>query len=383
MATVSVQSPAATATTRMVSLDVLRGITIAFMIMVNNNGWHAYWPFEHSDWNGWTPTDMVFPTFLYAVGVTIVFSTESRLKRGGSAGSLVPHIFQRFAILFALGLFLALFPLFHWSNIRVYGVLQRIALCYLVCALLYLWDRRLKNPVAPLAVLLVVLLVGYWVLMRFVPVPGYGVPGRDIPFLDKDANIVAWLDRSMHIGRLWEKTRDPEGLLSTFPAIGTTLLGMLTGMWLRTSRSLERKCAGVLVAGLVLILLGQLWHPWFPINKKLWTSSFVLFMGGCSMVLWALLIWLIEIKGWKKGWGFWLVFGMNAIASYAMSDLLVAPLWTIHVSPRMDLGYWIYLHVFAPIHPPGVASLLYSIAFTLACWLPMFVLYRRKIFIRV
>jgi predicted acyltransferase len=187
----------------------------------------------------------------------------------------------------------------------------------------------------------------------------------------------------MHIGRLWEKTRDPEGLLSTFPAIGTTLLGMLTGMWLRTSRSLERKCAGMLVAGLVLILLGQLWHPWFPINKKLWTSSFVLFMGGCSMVLWALLIWLIEIKGWKKGWGFWLVFGMNAIASYAMSDLLVAPLWAIRVAPRMDLGSWIYLHVFALVHPPGVASLLYSIAFTLACWLPMLVLYRRKIFIRV
>jgi predicted acyltransferase len=384
MATVSVQSPATTATTRMVSLDVLRGVTIAFMILVNNNGWHAYWPFEHADWNGWTPTDMVFPTFLFLVGVTIVFSTESRLKRGGSPASIVPHIIRRFVILFGLGLFLAVFPLFHLSTIRIYGVLQRIALCYLVCSLLYLWDRRTKNNVAPLVVLLVVLLVGYWALMRFVPVPGYGVPGHDIPFLDKDANIVAWLDRHMHLGRLWEKTRDPEGLLSTFPAIGTTLLGMLTALWLRTGYSLQRKCAGMLGAGIVLILLGQLWNPWFPINKKIWTSSFVLFMGGCSLVLWAFLMWLTEIKGWKKGWtGFWLVFGMNAIASYVVADLLVAPLWAIHVSPRMDLGSWVYLHLFAPIQPPGFASLLYSIAFTLACWLVMLVLYRRKIFIKV
>jgi predicted acyltransferase len=383
MATVSVQSPAATATTRMLSLDVLRGVTIAFMILVNNNGWHAYWPFEHTDWNGWTPTDMVFPTFLFLVGVTIVFSTESRLKRGDTPASIVPHIFRRFVILFVLGLFLAVFPLFHLSHIRIYGVLQRIALCYLVCGLLYLWARRAANQATIYIGLLVVLLVGYWALMRFVPVPGYGVPGRDIPFLDKDANIVAWLDRHMHIGRLWEKTRDPEGLLSTFPAIGTTLLGMLTALWLRTNRTLQRKCARMLGAGLVLILLGQLWNPWFPINKKLWTSSFVLFMGGCSLVLWAFFMWLTEIKGWRKGTGFWLVFGMNAIASYAMSDLLAAPLWAIHVNPHTDLGYWIYLHVFAPIHPPGVASLLYSIAFVLACWVPMFVLYRRKIFLKV
>jgi len=162
----------------------------------------------------------------------------------------------------------------------------------------------------------------------------------------------------------------------------STLLGMLTASWLRTNRTLQRKCAGMLGAGLVLILLGQLWNPWFPINKKLWTSSFVLFMGGCSLVLWAFFMWLTEIKGWRKGTGFWLVFGMNAIASYAVSDLLAAPLWAIHVS-HMELGYWIYLHVFDPIHPPGLASLLYSIAFVLACWAPMFVLYRKKIFLKV
>ena len=383
MATISVQNPAATATTRMLSLDVLRGLTIAFMIMVNNNGGHAYWPFEHSDWNGWTPTDMVFPTFLFLVGVTIVFSTESRLKRGDPTGSLVGHIFRRFVILFLLGLVVNSFPFFNLAHLRVWGVLQRIALCYLACSLLFVGTRKSAQRVALYVSLVVVLLAGYWVLMRFVPVPGFGVPGRDMPFLDKDANMVAWLDRTMHIGRLYEKTRDPEGLLSTFPAIGTTLLGMLAALWLRTQRTLEQKCAGLLGAGVVLILLGQLWNPWFPINKKLWTSSFVLFMGGCAMVLWALFMWLIEIRGWRKGWGFWLVFGMNAIASYVLSELLVAPLWAINVSPHVNLGAWIYARSFVYIHPPGVGSLAYSISYTLVCWLIMLVLYRKKIFIKV
>ncbi len=367
----------------MLSLDVLRGVTIAFMIMVNNNGGHAWWPFEHSDWNGFTPTDMVFPTFLFLVGVTIIFSTESRLQRGDPTGPIVGHIFRRFAILLRLGLLLALFPLFHWSHLRVWGVLQRIALCYLVCSLLYVGTRRVASKAALYGSLVVVLLLGYWILMRFVPVPGFGVPGRDIPFLDKDANMVAWLDRTMHIGRLYEGTRDPEGLLSTFPAMGTTLLGMLAALWLRTQRTIEQRCAGLLGAGTVLLVLGLLWNPWFPINKKLWTSSFVLFMAGVSAVSWAFFMWLIEIKGWRKGWTFWLVFGMNAIASYVLSDLLVAPLWAIDVRPHVNLGAWIYARTFAHIQPPGLGSLAYSIVFTLACWIIMLVFYKKKIFIKV
>jgi predicted acyltransferase len=383
MATISVQKPAGVATQRMRSLDVLRGVTIAFMILVNNNGWHAYWPFEHSDWNGWTPTDIVFPTFLFLVGVTIVISLESRFAKGATSVDVLPKIFRRAALLFGIGIFLALFPFFHWSHLRVYGVLQRIAACYLVGSLVYLLVRRMKKPAVALVALLVVLLVGYYVLMRWVPVPGYGMPGRDVPFLDKDRNIVAVVDRHLHWGRLWEKTRDPEGLLSTFPAIGTTVLGMLTALWLRTQRTLQQKCAGLLGAGLVLLVLGELCNPWFPINKKLWTSSFVLFMAGWSLVLWALLMWVTEIRGWKRWTGFWLVFGMNAIASYAMSDLLVAPLWAISMGPHESLGYWLYLHSFAYVHPPGVASLLYSVWFVLMCWLPMAVLYRMKIFLKV
>src|ERR1700691_5890736 len=380
MAPISVQAPAATTTTRMLSLDVLRGVTIAFMIMVNNNGEHAYWPFEHSAWNGWTPTDLVFPTFLFLVGVAVVFSLESRLSRGVPPAAMIPRILRRFVILFLLGIFVNGFPLFPWGHLRIYGVLQRIAICYLVGSLLYLWNRRAANKVA----LLVVLLVGYWVLMRWVPVPGYGVPGRDILFLDKDANWVAWLDRHIFPGRLYEGTRDPEGLLSDLPALGTTLMGMLTAMWLRTERSLDRKCAGVLGAGIVCIALGELWNPWFPINKKLWTSSYVLFAGGCSLVLWALLMWMTEIKGWKKGWTeFWLVFGTNAIAAYVFSEALASLLGTLHAGPHESLSQWIYSRVFAPVHPPGIASLLYSIAFVLVCWLPVLILYRRKIFLKV
>lgn len=363
----------------MLSLDVLRGVTIAFMIMVNNNGGHAWWPFEHSAWNGWTPTDLVFPTFLFLVGVTIVFSLESRLRRGTPAATILPRVLRRFVLLFCLGLFVNGFPTFPWAHLRIYGVLQRIAICYLIGSLLYLWNRRAANKV----VLLVCILIGYYIIMRWVPVPGYGLPGRDIPFLDKDANMVAWLDRHIFPGRLYEGVRDPEGLLSDLPALGTTLLGMLTALWLRTNRSLQQKWAGLLAGGVVCILLGELWNPWFPINKKLWTSSYVLFAAGVSLVVWALLMWMTEIRGWRKGWAsFWLVLGTNAITAYVLSEVLASLGGTLHVG-SLTLQQFVYAHVFAEIHPPGLASLLYSICFMLVCWLPMVVLYRRKIFLRV
>ena len=384
MATVSMHPPPATSSARMISLDVLRGVTIAFMIMVNNNGTHPYHPFEHSAWNGWTPTDLVFPTFLFLVGVTTVFSLESRFSRGDSPASMLPRILRRFILLVFFGLIVNGFPYFNLAHLRIYGVLQRIAVCYLCASLLYLWDRRPATKI----VLLIVLLIGYWVLMRWVPVPGYGVPGRNMPFLDKDANIVAWLDRHIFPGRLYEGKRDPEGLLSDLPALATTLLGVLTALWLRTSRALGRKCAGLLAGGVVCILLGELWNPWFPINKKLWTSSYVLFAGGCSLVLWALILWMVDLRGWKKRWTpFWLVFGTNAIAAYVFSELLSSLLWAVHVSAgpgtRIPLDRWIESRIFSPIHPPGVASLLYSICFMLVCWLFAGFLYRRKIFLRL
>jgi predicted acyltransferase len=383
MASVSVQQPAATTTKRLLSLDVFRGIDIAFMILVNNGGHYAYWPLKHSDWNGWTPTDLVFPTFLFLMGTSLVFSFEARLARGESKKNLALHTLRRFVILFLLGLVVNGFPFFHLGTLRVYGVLQRIAICYLVCSFLYLWDRRVTGKI----VLLAAALLGYWALMRLVSVPGYGVPGRDIPFLDKNANIVAWLDRHIFPGRLYEGVRDPEGLLSNIPALGTALLGMLTAMWLRTSASMERKFAGMLGGGVVLILLGELWNPWFPINKKLWTSSYVLFAAGVSLLGLALCYWAIEIRGWKKGWTFfWLVFGTNAITAYVFAELLSSALDSISIplgGGHATLGSYIYVDVFQRAHPPQFGALLYALWFVMVCWLAVLPLYKKRIFIKV
>ncbi|MBT9331596.1 acyltransferase family protein [Paracidobacterium acidisoli] len=377
----TLESPRTATSTRLVSLDVLRGITIALMILVNNSGPYAWWPFRHSDWNGWTPTDLVFPTFLFLVGISIVFSTESRLSRGATKASLLSHNVRRFVVLFLLGLVVNGFPFFHLATLRIYGVLQRIAICFLIGSVLYLWDRqRISSKIT----LIIVALLGYWILMRWVPVPGYGMPVRDIPLLDKNGNLTAYIDRHIFPGRLYEGVRDPEGLLSDLPSMATLLLGMLTGIWLRTKRTLGQKCAGMLASGVLCIVLGELWNPWFPINKKLWTSSFVLFTAGVALVSLGLCYWAIEIKGWKKGWTFfWLVFGTNAITAYVISELLAAGLWAVRTGPHTSLDYSIYRHLYQPIHPPVIGSLCYSISFVLVCWIPVVFLYRKKIFIKI
>lgn len=258
---------------RLLSLDVLRGITIAFMILVNNSGEGAWSFMHHAAWNGLTPTDLVFPTFLFVVGVSIVLSVDARLARGAWPAQLAWHTLWRAAILFLLGFVGNGYPFFRLQHFRVYGVLQRIALCYLVVGLLYLWDRRVWTKVAALAAAL----VGYWVLLRCVPVPGAGLPGRDIPFLDPNLNIVNWLDQHMFPYHLYEdwtthNLRDPEGLLSTIPAVGTTLLGLLTGMWLRGQRAVRDKTLGLAAATVACLATGYLWSLWFPLNKKMSTT---------------------------------------------------------------------------------------------------------------
>jgi predicted acyltransferase len=367
--------------TRLVSLDVLRGITIAFMILVNNNGdgEHAYWALKHAQWNGFTPTDLVFPTFLFLMGTSIVFSTESRLARGSSKSSLVTHTLYRSVVLFVLGLIVNGFPSFPLGSLRIYGVLPRFAICYLICGLLYLASRRVNDKV----LLILLALIGYWVLMRWIPVPGYGLPGRDIPLLDKDANLVAYLDRHIFPGRLYEGTRDPEGLLSTLPALATVLAGMLTGTWLRSARSLQQKAVGLLIAGVMGLLLGGVWNHWFPINKKLWTSSYVLFAAGWTLLLLAFCFWAIEIRKWQRGLSFWLVFGMNAITAYVFSELLQSALYAVRMPDQTSLQRSLYLKL-VPIFPsPPISSLVYSLCFVFVCWVPVYVLYRKKIFIKI
>lgn len=376
-------TPGAARPTRLISLDILRGITIAFMILVNCI-WHfpvVYSPLEHAEWNGWTPTDLVFPGFLFYMGASIVFSTDARLMRGAGRGTLFGHILRRFCILFLLGLLVNAFPFFHFSTLRIYGVLQRIAVCYLMAGTFYLFDRRTGSKVAAL----IGILIGYWALMRFVPVPGYGVPGHGVPFMDPRNNLAAWLDRHIFPNRLFVPgVRDPEGLLTDLPAVATTLLGVLTGIWMRSGRNLMAKCRGLLAGGVAALALGELWNPWFPINKRLWTSSYVLFTAGVALVAWALIYWIAEIRGWKRGWTyFWLVFGTNAISAYVLSELLAAGSEQLPRAPALSCDLQIYDKLFAHIHPPGVASLAYAICFVIICWIPVNMLYRRKIFIKV
>jgi predicted acyltransferase len=367
---------------RLVSIDVLRGLTIAFMILVNNNGNNdlAYRALNHSPWNGCTPTDLVFPTFLFIMGISLVLSYMARIGRGEKRTTLLGHIFRRFVLLFFLGLVVNGFPYFHLATLRIYGVLQRIAVCYLLASLLLLVTRRVWVMIG----LTVALLAGYWVLLRWVPVPGHGMPVRNFPFMDHDINLVAWLDRHIFPHRLYERTRDPEGLLSDLPAFASTLLGMLTAFWMRTARSQQAKAIGMAVAALLLLIAGYVWGFDFPINKKLWTSSYVLFAAGWSMLLLAISYSIIEIRNWRGSWTRpFLVFGMNAITAYVLSELLSSVVSVFHVNGHQSFQEWSYSVIFKPIINPAFGSLLYSLAFVLVCFIPVWVLYRRKIFLKL
>lgn len=388
-AATATESTTVTRPARLMSVDLLRGLTIGFMILVNNNGSEpiAYWPLKHAAWNGFTPTDLVFPTFLFVVGITTVFSTASRLAQGATKQSLFMHVLRRAIVIYLLGLVVNSFPFFNIHTMRFYGVLPRIAICYFIVASLYLISPAWRG----MAVIAAACLVGYWILMRFVPVPGYGVPAHAIPLLDRDANLVAWLDRQIFSApHLYERTRDPEGLISTIPALATTLFGLLTGIWLRTQRALTQKIRGIAIAGLTGVLLGGLWNFWFPINKKLWTSSYALFAGGLSLLLLALCLAIVDLpqenrdRKTRPRWLTpFLVFGTNAISAYVFSELLASAFETIHLPSGLNLQRFFYGSILHAVPNPPFASLLYSLAFVAVCWLPVSVLYRRKIFIKV
>ena len=369
---------------RLMALDVFRGATIAAMILVNNpgDGPAAYGPLQHSEWNGWTPTDLVFPFFLFIVGVAMAFSFRSRRERGASRKRLMTHAVWRSLILFGLGMFLNGFPdHYQLASWRVYGVLQRIAVCYLITAVVALWSKRRGQVFAVLACL-----VGYWIVMRYIPVPGFGVPGRDIPLLDPDRNLAAWLDRKLLFGHLWEITRDPEGVLSTIPAVATCLLGLLTGEWLGSDRSPRTKLAAMAGAGLLCVAAGELLSLWFPINKKLWTSSYVIFTAGLALLCLALGYWVLDIRRWRRWSKPFVVFGKNAIAAYVLSEMLASGLDTLLIHREGGVMTWhevLHESLFAPLGNPANASLLYSIFYVLVCWAAMWALDRKGIVLKV
>ncbi len=357
------------------------------MILVNDPGtWSAiYWPLEHAQWNGWTPTDLIFPFFLFIAGVSMIFSFASRIERGATRGQLALHVLRRSALIFAIGFFLTAFPYFRMSTVRIPGVLPRIAVVYLFAGLIVLAANfpAGRGSRAAIAAIVAMLLLGYWALMTFVPVPGYGT-GR----LDPEGNLGAYIDRKMMGNHLWSqsKTWDPEGMLSTIPAICTALLGALLGEWLRSRRSMHRKALGMLAAGAVGLIVGRLLHPFFPINKNLWTSTYVIFTAGFAMVLLVLLYWLVDMRGWRRWATPFLVLGMNAIAVFALSTLLTKCTIIFKVTTadgRVTWHSWFYNRFFAPFASPVNASLAFAIFYVLL-WLTLtWPLYRKRIFIRI
>jgi predicted acyltransferase len=367
---------------RLVSLDLFRGATIAAMILVNNagDGPSSYWPLKHAEWNGWTPTDLIFPFFLFIVGVAMAFSFNSRLKRGESRWRLLRHVYWRAVILFALGLFLNGFPnQYFLSSWRVYGILQRIAICYLIAAIFALWTSRRGWIIAAF-----VCVAGYWILMRYVPVPGFGVPTHDIPLLDPDRNLAAWLDRKLLAGHLYDDTHDPEGVISTIPAIATTLLGLITGDWLRSPHTAKTKLVGMALFGLAGVGAGELWNLWLPINKNLWTSSFVLLTAGLALLCLAFGYWVLDVKHWRGGWTtLFLVFGMNPIAAYVFAEVISHSLYRFSNAAGLSWEDVLYQNWFEPFASPANASLLYAVCYVLGCWVVMWMLYRGRIFLKI
>jgi predicted acyltransferase len=351
---------------RLVSLDAFRGLTIASMILVNNPGtWSAiYWPLGHAAWHGWTPTDLIFPFFLFMVGMSINFSRKTSAREA----------LRRAAVLFGLGVFMAAYPFFDLTTVRIPGVLQRIALCYLATW----WLRRLAGTVGQ-AVTAALLLVGYWAAMTFVPVPG-GVPPNLLP----ETNLGAWLDQQLLAGHMWKQSKvwDPEGLFSTLPAIGTTILGLLAGEWLKSERSPRVKVAGLLAGGIVLTVAGIAWGESFPINKALWTSSYVLLSGGLAACAFGLCYLVADLFGWRGWTGPFVIYGTNAIVVFVASGLLAKTIGLIQIS-GVSLQALIYQGAFESWLTSYNASLGFALATVLFWFLVLAWMDARGIHVRV
>jgi predicted acyltransferase len=365
------------------SLDVLRGLTVALMILVNTagDGSVSYTQLRHSVWNGCTLTDLVFPMFLFIVGASVALALRSRLSCGVPHIVILRQVLQRSLLILLFGLLLNALPFFHLSDLRYFGVLQRIALCYALAAAVYLF-----GGIRAAAIVAVLTLLVYWYLLTRVSVPGFGVPGIDVPMLDPHGNLAAWLDRRLVApAHLYHHSfYDPEGLLGTLPALGTTLFGVLAGCWLQTLQSANRKALGLAAAGIAFATTGLLWSHALPWNKRLWTSSYALWTAGISVLVLSLLFWLIDgpLKC-RRGLTPWLAFGTNALTAYIFSEVVALILSIIPVRGAGNLQRWLYQLLPQRLGPPPLLSMLYSILFVAVCYLPVYILYRRRIFLKI
>lgn len=398
---------------RLTALDVFRGLTIIGMLFVNNpgDGAAAYAQLRHSAWNGWTIADLVFPYFLFVVGITTHLSLHGRAARGDSDDEIRHQIFRRGALLFAIGLLLNWFPFYQYGTVGVHtgltfldhvmgrllvlrflGVLQRIGIAYVAAALIS-W----RAPTRRLVVVAAVLLVGYWLALTLLPVPGEGVIGAAV--LDQPGRTLAavidratldWSGWGPGLGNhIWDTSRvfDPEGLLSTLPAIATTLIGVLAGRWLVSARSLGERLNALFAAGAILTLAGLAWNSVLPINKNLWSSSYVLFTAGLACITLATIAWLVDARHWSTWTQPLVVFGTNAITAYVGAEL-TAVLFDSTIKFRVaghlqSLHQVAYERLLATWLPPALASLGYSIAFVGLWYLILIQLYRRGVVIKL
>ncbi len=371
---------------RLLSVDVFRGATIVAMILVNNPGnWGTvYAPLLHAEWHGWTPTDLIFPFFLFIVGVAIVLALGGRIKAGAHPRVLIAKLVRRAAVLFALGLFLSGYPfgLFGTRTFaclletwRIPGVLQRIAVCYLLASLLFLYCRK-----PALKLWTGACLFGYWLVLAWVPVPGVGAPD----LATKGQHLAGWLDRVVLGKHLWVygKVYDPEGILSTIPALATTLLGLFAGLLLVSERPAVEKVARLFVRGAWLVVGGAVWGWFFPISKGLWTSSYAVFTAGLATCALALCLWLFDVERHPRIARPLVIYGVNAIVVFVGSGVLARTLGILKIGEK-TVHAWIYGGAFASWLPPYVASLAFALVWVVGWFLVLWGMGRRGIVIKV
>jgi predicted acyltransferase len=405
-ATTSTVAPLAPKRERLLSLDVFRGITIAGMLLVNNPGtWSAIFPpLEHAEWNGWTPTDLIFPFFLFIVGITTHLSLSARRARGDDDSAVVRQILRRGIIIYLLGFAMAMFPFYRWGTIasipnatpwdrivyriehvRILGVLPRIAIVY-ICAGLLTLKTTLKQQV----IIIATLLFGYWFAMTLIPVPGENQIGA-LLLNTHDRNLAAWLDRAiLGTNHTWSGsvTFDPEGPMSTIPAIATSMLGVIAGRWIvQKEKPLLERISGMFALGAIGMMVGLMWNWAFPINKSLWTSSYVIFTAGMACVAIATIMWIVDycnVKWWTKPF---VIYGVNPIVAFVGSGVLARLIYTLwHVNYQgqsIAIQDAIYRMLFLPWLPPRVASLAFAISFVVLWYGILTVLYRRNIILKV
>jgi predicted acyltransferase len=397
---------------RLLALDVFRGLTVAAMLLVNDPGtWSAiYPPLAHAPWHGWTPTDLIFPFFLFIVGITTQISIGARRARGDDEGAIRRQILKRGALIFLFGLLVNGFPFFTWGAVdgnadpsflarvldrpehwRIMGVLQRIGIAYVISALI-----ATRVNVKTQVIVTAAILVGYSIVMRALPVPdSNGTPGYLL--LDNpQATMAAYWDRffldwsRFGLGNhLWASSRtwDPEGVLSTAGAIGTALLGNIAGWWLAQKNSLPDRINGLFAGGAMAMMGGLMWNWVFPINKSLWTSSYALFTAGFAAVSIATIMWLVDVQQWKRWTKPFVIYGTNPMVAFVGSGVLARCIYTLfkveYNGQVIPVQGAIYQSLFASWLSPVNASLAFALSFVLFFYVVLTFLYRRNIVLKV